>query len=190
VCRLADKLIKSNIRLSNLLVPVPTVVTTFDKSGNPNAFTLSHSTNIHWEPPTILISVDPNNKSLINIRNTKRFTMNVLGKSKSSMKIANAVGYLSGNVFDKFKELSYLKRSKLKTNDVWPPVLDVAILALHCELIKEYEYNGISLCIGEIKEAFLIKELKNIEETEDRSKLWRAFEEKALTHADLYEYLQ
>ncbi|MHA2304170.1 MAG: hypothetical protein ACXACU_02170, partial [Candidatus Hodarchaeales archaeon] len=78
----------------------------------------------------------------------------------------------------------------LKTKDVWPPVLDVAILALHCELIKEYEYNGISLCIGEIKEAFLIKELKNIEETEDRSKLWRAFEEKALTHADLYEYLQ
>jgi flavin reductase (DIM6/NTAB) family NADH-FMN oxidoreductase RutF len=185
-----NNMLKSNIRLSNLFVPVPTVVTTFDKNNNPNAFTLSHSTSIHWKPPTVLISVDPGNKSLINIRDTKRFTINVLDKSKSSMKIADAVGYLSGNSVDKFKEIDYLINTNIKTKDGWPPVLDVAILALHCELTKEFEYNGISLCIGEVKEAFLIKELKNIEETQDRSKIWRAFEEKALTHADLYEYLQ
>lgn len=187
---MVKKMLKSNLNLSNLLVPVPTIVTTFDKISNPNAFTVSNSANIHWKPPTILISVETSNESLMNIRETKRFTMNVLNKSKSSMKIADEVGYLSGYTSDKFTELAYLENSKSNPNGLWPPVLADAILALHCELVKEYDYNGISLCIGEVKEVRVIKELKNIVQMEDRSKIWRTFEELALTHADLYEYLQ
>ena len=187
---LTEELVSSRTTLSNLLVPVPTVVTTFDGNEIPNAFTLSHATAIHWKPPSILISIDPENKSTMNIIATKKFTVNVLRKGKLGKKIAGGVGYLSGYDLNKFSELEYLEETKINSKESWPPVVKGAILAFHCELIKEYDYNNLALCIGEIKETRMIKELKNIEEMEDRSKIWRFFEELALTHADLYEYLQ
>lgn len=187
---MSSNLIKAQMNLSNLLVPVPTVVTTVDEQGNPNASTLSLTTIIHWKPASIIISVDSKNKSTMNIRNNKKFTINVLRKGELGKKIAGRVGYKSGHEMNKFNELIFLKKAKINSKDEWPPVIDGTILALHCELIEEYNYHGQVLCIGEIKEASAIKELKLIGELEDRSKIWRSFEEQALTHADLYEYLQ
>ena len=58
-----EKLIKSRTSVSNLLVPVPVVVTTKSKDDIPNAFTLSFFTAIHWNPPAVILSLDKKHKS-------------------------------------------------------------------------------------------------------------------------------
>ncbi|MFX0087828.1 MAG: flavin reductase family protein [Candidatus Hodarchaeota archaeon] len=184
------KLVRSNNNLSNLFVPVPTVVTTFDEKEIPNAFTVSYATSINWKPPIILISVDPKNESAMNIRATKKFTIKVLRKDKLGKEIAGGLGYISGYDLHKFSEFKYLKEIKINSNKRRPPVVNGAILVFHCEFIKEYEYNELVLIIGEIKESRVIEELRNIEKLEDRSKIWRLFEELALIHVDLHEYSQ
>ena len=52
------------------------------------------------------------------------------------------------------------------------------------------DYNGIELCVSEIKEVRIIKELEKIVEMEDRFRIWKIFEEHALTHINLYDCIQ
>ncbi len=83
----------------------------------PNTFTLSYATSINWKTPMILISVDPKNKSAMNIRATKKFTINFLRKDKLGKEIAGGLGYISGYDLHKFSELKYLKEIKINSNE-------------------------------------------------------------------------
>ncbi|MFX0208009.1 MAG: flavin reductase family protein [Candidatus Hodarchaeota archaeon] len=186
---MVDMFVESSPSISNVLVPVPTIITTLSKDNIPNASTLSFMTAIHWKPPSVLISIDSKHKTTRNLHDTLKFTLNVLKCSELGKEIAYNVGSVSGNKSNKFNDLIFLEKAISEYDDFnWPPIINGSIIALHGIIVKEYNYLEQILFIGEIKAAKIIESLQELV-SENRIELWRIIEELALTTADIYNYL-
>jgi flavin reductase (DIM6/NTAB) family NADH-FMN oxidoreductase RutF len=180
-----EQLVPSRKTISNFLVPFPSVVTTKNLANVPNAITMSYFSAIHWDPPSVVLSISSKHQSNRNLKENPIFTINVLENDVQSIELANLAGSTSG--VEKLKKVeSYFfdEPSKVNSKD-WPPIIHGTIIALHGVIIQDTDYNGQVLYIGEIKEAKMIESLHTIDKTE-KNLMWKAIDELVMSNSDIY----
>lgn len=180
-----EQLILGRKTVSNFLVPFPSIVTTIDRSGKPNALTMSYLTAIHWDPPSVLLSISSTHKSNRNLKENPKFTINVLENDTRSIEIAQFVGTKSGNEKVDITKESYREKLIDPKSQEWPPIINGTVIALHGIIVQESEYHGQVLYIGEIKEAKILESLHTIDLTQ-KNLMWKALDEIVMSHSDIY----
>ncbi|MHA2231330.1 MAG: flavin reductase family protein [Candidatus Hodarchaeales archaeon] len=174
-------MIETSSSKTNLLVPVPMLLTTVDSTGEPNICTISYYSCIHFEPPTVAISLHPNHKTSSNLTETRKFVINVPAKSKEMVDLIMQVSGLSGADTAKFDRFNI--KTEIEPN--WPPYLKNSILSLFGMVKEKIEYsNDRILFLGQIDKV-LIAESLNVGD-QGREYIWKLFEAAALTHSDIY----
>jgi flavin reductase (DIM6/NTAB) family NADH-FMN oxidoreductase RutF len=180
-----EVLVSSRRTISNLLVPFPTIVTTQNKDGVPNALAMSYITAIHWDPPSVILSLGKNLKSCANLCEQPKFTINVMKNDVLSRELINQVGTTSGEKINKLEHLDLFGEVVSPNNDSWPPAIQGAVLVLNGKISQQMEYKGQILFIGEIIETKILESLHTIDNL-DSNLLWRALDEIVLNNADIY----
>ncbi|MHA1942346.1 MAG: flavin reductase family protein, partial [Candidatus Hodarchaeales archaeon] len=84
-----EQLVPSRKTISNFLVPFPSVVTTKNLANVPNAITMSYFSAIHWDPPSVVLSISSKHQSNRNLKENPIFTINVLENDVQSIELAN-----------------------------------------------------------------------------------------------------
>ena len=186
---MTEKLISARKSISNFLVPYPTILITQNTSGVYNAITMSYLSAIHWNPPSIVLSVGSESKTSMNLEENPNFTVCVLTNSQRSQEIAKTVGTISGKDDNKSKELEKKFLTQGQFKDEWPPIIEGTIMALFNSVVKRIEYNGQILYIAEIKGSSLSESLHMLDDF-NNNKMWSALEESALTHAQIYNEIE
>lgn len=181
-----EQLVTSRKSISNLLVPYPTILVTQNGEGTFNPTTMSYVSAIHWDPPSIMLSIGRNLKSSENLEENPYFTICIMRNNPKSKEIANKVGTSSGKKEDKLQAIELLSIQNDGISEKWPPAIKGAIFVLHGMITKKIEYHDQHLYIGEIHGSRLTESLHMLDEY-DKSKLWGALDEIALTHANIYE---
>ncbi|MHA1944863.1 MAG: flavin reductase [Candidatus Hodarchaeales archaeon] len=181
-----EQLVTSRKSISNLLVPYPTILVTQNGEGKYNPTTMSYVSAIHWDPPSIVLSIGRNLKSSENLEENPYFTICIMRNNPKSIEIANKVGTSSGKKEDKLQLIEILNIKNVNISEKWPPAIKGAIFVLHGMITKKIEYHDQYLYIGEILGSKLTESLHMLDEY-DKSKLWGALDEIALTHANIYE---
>ncbi len=181
-----EQLVPSRKSISNLLVPFPTILVTQSSKGIFNATTMSYVSSIHWDPPSIMLSVGTGLKTSQNLEENPFFTICIMKNNPKSKEIANKVGTSSGKQKNKFETIDLADRPSDSINKKWPPAIKGAIIALYGSIVKKIEYNDQFLYIGEINSSRMTESLQMIDEF-DKNKLWGALDEIALTHDNLYD---
>lgn len=181
-----ELLVPTKNSISNLFVPFPTILITQNRKGISNATTMSYVSAIHWDPPSIMLSVGTSLKASQNLEENPNFTICMMRNDSKSKEIANKAGTSSGKQEKKFETLDLLKDEYDSLNEKWPPAIKGAIVVLYGSIVKKIEYNDQFLFIGVISGSRMIESLQMIDEY-DRNKLWGALDEIALTHANIYE---
>ena len=100
-----EQLILSRKSISNLLVPFPTILVTQNRKGTINAATMSYVSAIHWDPPSIILSVGTSRKTSQNLEENSSFTICIMKNDSKSKKIAIRAGTASGNQENKLRKL-------------------------------------------------------------------------------------
>jgi flavin reductase (DIM6/NTAB) family NADH-FMN oxidoreductase RutF len=183
---LNEQLISSRKSITNLLVPFPTILITQDQEGTYNPTTMSYVSAIHWDPPSIILSVGKNLKSGQNLEEYPNFTICILKNDPESIEFANKLGTSSGKHGNKLDSIDLLDNHINLSGEKWPPAIKGAVLALHGSIVKKMKYHDQLLYIAEIHASKMSESLQMLDEI-DRNKLWGALEEIALTHSDIYE---
>ena len=180
-----EQLILSRKTITNFLVPFPSIVTSKDCDGKSNALTLSYFSAIHWDPPSVLMSISSKHKSSRNLKENPIFTINILENDVQSVELAYLVGTRSGNQKEIFVEESFQEDLNVFESQEWPPIVQGSIIALHGVIVQQTEYFGQILYIGEIKEARILESLQIID-LNKRSSMWKALDEIVMKHSDIY----
>ncbi len=172
-------LIETSVSKTNLLVPSPIFLTTVSSSGKPNICTISYYSTIHFEPPTIAISLHKNHQSTTNLIKTKKFCMNVPGKGMADL--AMQVGGVSGSDIDKFSKFNI--DADIKSG--WPPHLKNSVLCLFGSISEKLDYSEDRvLFLGQIEKALM----SDLLEVGDRNPeyIWKLFQNNVLSHSEIY----
>ncbi|MHA1513294.1 MAG: flavin reductase family protein [Candidatus Hodarchaeales archaeon] len=183
-----EQLVPSRKSISNLLVPFPTILVTRNRKGTINAATMSYISAIHWDPPSIMLSVGASLKTSHNLKENPNFTICMMRNDSKSKEIANKAGTSSGKQENKFDKTDFLENQSDQIYEQYPPVIKGAVIALYGSIVKKIEYHDQILYIGEISGSRMIESLQMIDEY-DKNKLWGALDEIILTHATIYEKL-
>jgi flavin reductase (DIM6/NTAB) family NADH-FMN oxidoreductase RutF len=147
---------------------------------------MSYVSAIHWDPPSIMLSVGKDLKSGQNLEENPNFTICIMKNDPESKEFANKLGTSSGNQGNKLDFIDLLDNHTNKFGKKWPPAIKGSVLALHGSIVKKMKYHDQILYIGEIHGSKMTESLQMLDEI-DRNKLWGALEEIALSHSDIYE---
>lgn len=135
-----------------LYLPQPlTIVTAGDYENNNRrgGMTAAWVSRVSWNPPLLIVSIVPSRYTFELIKEYGEFVVNVIGK-----KLENAAygvfGSKSGRVVDKFVESGVKFRKGEKTK---APVLEEAVIAVECRLVKTVEVGDHILVVGEVVNA-------------------------------------
>jgi len=125
------------------------VLTADDGNGNIAAATVNWVTQTAFAPPLVVVGVKTDSGAYPIIKNTKQFTLNMLGKD------AKKVAY------DFFKP-TRLEDGKLSGNSIHNganglPILDAALAAVECKVTSIVEQGDHHIVVGEVVEAHLPK---------------------------------
>jgi len=120
------------------------IVSTSDKNGNKNIAPIAWQTPVDYDPVTkILIVCDSNHKTSNNIKETKKFVIVIPHKSQKKLVIES--GNITGNKFNKIEKL---KVNYFLSKNYKYIIPEGSIGYIECELIKEYEEDGVLIFIG------------------------------------------
>lgn len=104
------------------------------------------------EPPTVAISINKQNMTHDYIKESKVFTVSVLGRS-ASMNLIGRFGFKSGRETDKFKETKY----RLGVTGA-PIVLENTISYLDCEVLSSSDVGTHTVFIGKVVDADMLSD--------------------------------
>ena len=97
---------KVEFKGSVILIPVPVVlITSQNKEGKTNVFTVGWTGTINTKPPMLYISVRPERLSYEYIKETMEFVVNM--PPTNLVKATDYCGVKSGKKFDKIKEMGF-----------------------------------------------------------------------------------
>ena len=99
-----EQLVPSRKSISDLFVPFPTILVTQNRKGIINAASMSYVSAIHWDPPSIMLSVGGSLKTSQNLEENPIFTICIMKNDSKSKRIANRAGTASGNQENKFEK--------------------------------------------------------------------------------------
>jgi flavin reductase (DIM6/NTAB) family NADH-FMN oxidoreductase RutF len=129
-----------------LFGPVPAVlVTTVDREGRPNVFTVGWTGVACSRPPMVTIAVRKERLSYENIRATGEFVINLT--TRQMVKITDFCGCRSGRRIDKIKQFGLELEPGV---DVRVPSLKISPVALECRVHSVTELGTHDLFLAEI----------------------------------------
>ena len=139
------------IKPGNLLYPLPAVlISTADREGNSNLFTVAWTGTVCTNPPMLSISVRPERYSYRMIRETGEFAVNL-----TTEKMAWATDYCgvrSGRDTDKWKDTGLTKAAAQK---IAVPLVAESPVCLECRVTETKELGSHTMFIAEIVAADL-----------------------------------
>jgi flavin reductase (DIM6/NTAB) family NADH-FMN oxidoreductase RutF len=121
------------------------VLTADDGKGNVSAATVNWVTQTAFSPPLVVVGVKTDSHAYPLIKNTKNFTLNMLGKEHK------------GLAFTFFKP-AQLEGGKLSGQAIHKgsngaPILDAALAAVECKVTSIVEQGDHHIVVGEVVEA-------------------------------------
>lgn len=141
-CVLPKELFKGSI----LFGPVPAVlVTTINRDGLPNVFTVGWTGVACSHPPMVTIAVRKERLSYENIRATGEFVINLT--TRQMLKMTDFCGCRSGRKIDKIKHFGLELEPGV---DVAVPSLKISPVALECRVRSVTELGSHDLFVAEI----------------------------------------
>ena len=121
---------KIDFKGSVILNPVPVVlITSKNKEGKENVFTVAWTGTVCTKPPMLSISVRPERLSYEYIKETMEFTVN-LPTSKMT-KAVDYCGVRPGRKFDKIKEMNFTMKEGTNIN---VPYIDECPISIECKV--------------------------------------------------------
>ena len=125
------------------------VLTADDGKGNISAATVNWVTQTAFNPPLVVVGVKTDSHAYPLIKNTKNFTLNMLGKEHK------------GLAFTFFKP-AQLEGGKLSGQAIHKgtngaPVLDATLAAVECKVTSIVEQGDHHIVVGEVVEAHVTK---------------------------------
>ncbi|MEW9095012.1 MAG: flavin reductase family protein [Clostridiaceae bacterium] len=137
---------KISFKGSAMLNPVPAVlVTSRNKEGKDNVFTVGWIGTACTHPPMITLSIRPERLSYEYIKETREFVINL--PTKSLVKEVDYCGVRSGKSIDKIKHLN-LKLEDANTVNV--PIIKECPIALECKLKEIIPLGSHHLFLAEV----------------------------------------
>lgn len=129
-----------------LFGPLPAVlVTTVNREGKPNVFTVAWTGVVCTHPPMVSIAVRKERLSYENIRETGEFVINLT--TRKMLKLTDFCGCRSGRKLDKVKHFGL----ELEPGaDVAVPSLTMSPVSLECQVRSVTELGSHDLFIAEI----------------------------------------
>lgn len=137
---------KKNFKGSTILNPVPVVlITSQNKEGKVNVFTVGWIGTACTKPPMLTISIKPERLSYDYIKETEEFVVNL--PSSSMTKIVDYCGVVSGKKEDKIKKLGLTLNS---STFVSVPALSDCPINIECRLKNITALGSHDLFLAEI----------------------------------------
>jgi flavin reductase (DIM6/NTAB) family NADH-FMN oxidoreductase RutF len=125
------------------------VLTADDGHGNVAAATVNWVTQTAFAPPLIIVGVKTDSGAYPIVKETKKFTLNMLGKDAK------------GVAFTFFKptklEDGRLSGQSIRRGKNGLPILDAALAAVECNVTGVVEQGDHHIIVGEVVEAHLTK---------------------------------
>jgi Conserved protein/domain typically associated with flavoprotein oxygenases, DIM6/NTAB family len=137
---------KKDFKGSVFLNPVPVVlITSKNKEGKVNVFTVGWTGTICTKPPMLSISVRPERLSYEYIKETMEFTVNI--PNSSMVRAVDYCGVKSGKKVDKIKELGFT----LKDGDnIDVPYIDECPINIECKVKDIMELGTHHMFIADV----------------------------------------
>lgn len=121
---------KVEMKGSVILNPVPVVlVTSKNKEGKTNVFTVGWTGTINTKPPMLYISIRPERLSYEYIKETMEFVVNLPGSNL--VKAVDYCGVRSGKRNDKIKELGF---TLSESSNISVPYIDECPINIECKV--------------------------------------------------------
>lgn len=121
---------KVEMKSSVILNPVPVVlVTSKNKEGKTNVFTVGWTGTINTKPPMLYISIRPERLSYEYIKETMEFVVNLPGSNL--VKAVDYCGVRSGKRNDKIKELGF---TLSESSNISVPYIDECPINIECKV--------------------------------------------------------
>lgn len=122
------------------------------RDGKPGGCVVNTVTQVTSDPQTVLVSVNHDNRTNEMIKNTKKFSVSILGENIDP-KIIGLFGYSSSRDVDKFEDIDYKELSGV------PIILD-STSAFVCEVIDIMETDSHTVFLGRVIETEKLKDDK------------------------------
>lgn len=146
---------KIDFKGSVILNPVPVVlITSKNKEGKENVFTVAWTGTVCTKPPMLSISVRPERLSYEYIKETMEFTVNL-----PTSKMTRAVDYCGvrpGRKFDKIREMNFTMK---EGTNVDVPYIDECPVSIECKVKSIIPLGTHDLFIAEVVGSHVDKEL-------------------------------
>lgn len=137
---------KQNWKPGNMLYPLPAVlVSTADKRGNQNVFTVAWTGTICSDPAMVSISVRPERYSYDMIRETGEFVINLT--TKELVFAVDYCGVRSGRDVNKFKEMNL---TPVAANQVSAPLIKESPVNIECRVNKVIPLGTHDMFLAEV----------------------------------------
>ena len=136
---------KTNLKPTTCLAPVPAVMVTCGDEIENNIITLAWVGTVNSEPPIVSISVRYSRYSLPLIERTGEFTVNLV--NQNLLRAMDICGVVSGKTQDKFA-LTGLTR--IKGVQVKCPYIGESPVALECKVVRRTDFGTHAVLFGEI----------------------------------------
>ena len=142
-----DNIIKKvNFKGSVILNPVPVVlITSRNKEGKDNVFTVAWIGTVCTKPPMLSISIRPERLSYEYIKESMEFTVNL--PSKNLVKKVDFCGVRSGRVIDKIKEMNFSMKEGEKVSS---PYIDDCPISVECQVKQIIPLGTHDVFIAEV----------------------------------------
>ena len=135
-------------KAGNMVYPLPAVmVSTADKEGNTNIFTVAWTGTVCTNPAMVYISVRPERYSYHMIEESGEFVINL-----TTEQLAHATDYCgvrSGRDVDKWKEM-HLTKGKAKALS-YAPIIEESPVNIECKVTEVKELGTHHMFLAEVK---------------------------------------
>lgn len=137
---------KIDFKGSVILNPVPVVlITSRNKEGKDNVFTVAWIGTVCTKPPMLSISIRPERLSYGYIKESMEFTVNI--PSKDLVKKVDFCGVRSGRKIDKIKEMNF---SMLEGEKISAPYIDDCPISIECKICQIIPLGTHDVFIAEV----------------------------------------
>ena len=144
----------SNSDLSDVLAKIPygvSVVTT-GRGGVVNGLTISWMSQVSFDPPMLMVSVDKLHYSVDLFRSTKNFCVNLLAETQLAVAGHFAKQATTGE--DKLATVPH------RESDSGASILTEAVAYFDCELVQLVEAGDHFLAIGKVESAGILNDVE------------------------------
>ena len=146
---------KVDFKGSVILNPVPAVlITSRNKEGKDNVFTVAWIGTVCTKPPMLSISVRPERLSYEYIKESMGFTVNLPGKDL--VKKVDFCGVRSGRAVDKIKEMGFVMK---EGKEVSSPYIDDCPVSIECKVKQIIPLGTHDLFIAEVVSSHVNEDL-------------------------------